>query len=200
MLTGADPGNEARDASEMIQRDKTVRELEHALPGDTGIVVIGSPELASQALNARGDVEVFVADTTGDGYGFVHRLDLNDRLAVDVPLAGLGSAVGDADLVLLETDALGPDSAICSIGSLTAAAVAAQLDTEVWLVAGVGRCLPAAMWEPLRAMVVSDEPWEDRHEVVSLDLVDRVVGPGGPVPVAEARFRTDCPVAPELFR
>ena len=50
----------------------------------------------------------------------------NDRLAVDVPLAGLGSAVGDADLVLLETDALGPDSAICSIGSLTAAAVAAQ--------------------------------------------------------------------------
>ena len=109
MLTGADPGNEAWDAAEMIQRDKTVRELEHALPGDTGIVVIGSPELASQALNARGDVEVFVADTTGDGYGLVHRLDLNDRLAVDVPLAGLGSAVGDADLVLLETDALGPD-------------------------------------------------------------------------------------------
>ena len=31
MLTGADPGNEAWDASEMIQRDKTVRELEHAL-------------------------------------------------------------------------------------------------------------------------------------------------------------------------
>ncbi len=200
MLTGADPGNEAWDAAEMIQRDKTVRELEHALPGDTGIVVIGSPELASQALNARGDVEVFVADTTGDGYGLVHRLDLNDRLAVDVPLAGLGSAVGDADLVLLETDALGPDSAICSIGSLTAAAVAAQLGTEVWLVAGVGRCLPAAMWEPLRAMIVSDEPWEDRYEVVSLDLVDRVVGPGGPVPAAEARFRIDCPVAPELFR
>ena len=200
MLTGADPGNEAWDAAEMIQRDKTVRELEHALPGDTGIVVIGSPELASQALNARGDVEVFVADTTGDGYGLVHRLDLSDRLAVDVPLAGLGSAVGDADLVLLETDALGPDSAICSIGSLTAAAVAAQLGTEVWLVAGMGRCLPAAMWEPLRAMVVSDEPWEDRHEVVSLDLVDRVVGPGGPVPAAEARFRIDCPVAPELFR
>jgi hypothetical protein len=130
----------------------------------------------------------------------VHRLDLNDRLAVDVPLAGLGSAVSEADLVLLETDALGPDSAICSIGSLTAAAVAAQLGTEVWLVAGVGRCLPAAMWEPLRAMAVSDEPWEDPHEVVSLDLVDRVVGPGGPVPAAEARFRIDCPVAPELFR
>ena len=200
MLTGAYPGNEAWDAAEMIQRDKTVRELEHVLPGDTGIVVIGSPELASQALTARGDVEVFVADTTGDGYGLVHRLDLNDRLVVDVPLAGLGSAVADADLVLLETDALGPESAICPVGSLTAAAVATQLGTEVWLVAGVGRCLPAAMWEPLREMIVSDEPWEDRHEVVPLDLVNRVVGPGGPVPVTEARFRTDCPVAPELFR
>ncbi|MEO0491898.1 MAG: hypothetical protein AAF081_00630 [Actinomycetota bacterium] len=200
MLTGADPGNEAWDAAESIERDTTVRELEHALPGDTGIVVISSPELASQALTGRGDVEVFVADTTGDGYGLVHRLDVNDRLAVDVPLAGIGSAVADADLVVLETDALGPDAAICPIGSLTAAAVAKQLGTEVWLVAGVCRCLPAPMWEPLRDMVVSDEPWEDRHEVVPLDLVDRVIGPGGPIPVAEAKFRIDCPIAPELFR
>ena len=113
--------------------------------------------VGGQALNARGDVEVFVADTTGDGCGLVHRLDLNDRLAVDVPLAGLGSAVGEADLVLLETDALGPDSAICSIGSYRRCGGGA-LGTEVWLVAGVGRCLPAAMWEPLRAMVVSMSP------------------------------------------
>jgi len=70
----------------------------------------------------------------------------------------------------------------------------------VWLVAGVGRCLPASMWGPLRDMVVSDEPWEDDHEIVPLDLIDRVIGPSGPIPVAEARFRIDCPVAPELFR
>ena len=200
MLTGADPGTEAWDAAELIQRDKTDRELEHALPGDTGVIVIGAPEIASRALTARGDIEVFVADTTGEGYGLVHRLDLHDRLAVDVPLRGIGSAVADGDLVVLETDALGPDGAICPVGSLAAAAIARQLGTEVWLVAGVGRCLPASMWTPLRDMVVTDEPWEDEHEIVPLDLVDRVVGPGGPVPVAEARLRTDCPVAPELFR
>ncbi|MEM9521987.1 MAG: hypothetical protein AAGA37_21945 [Actinomycetota bacterium] len=200
MLTGGDAGSEAWDASEMIERDKTPRELEHALPGDTGVVVVGSPELSTPALVGRGDIEVFVLDTTGEGYRLVHRLDINDRLAVDVPLRGLGSAVADADLVVLETDALGPDSALCAVGSLAAAATAKQLGTEVWLTAGVGRCLPASMWEPLRDMVVSDEPWEDDHEVVSLDLIDRVVGPGGPVPVAEARFRIDCPVAPELFR
>ena len=200
MLTGADPGSEAWDAAEMIERDKTGRELEHALPGDTGVIVIGGPELSSPALAARGDIEVFVVDTTGEGYGLVHRLDVNDRLAVDVPLRGIGSAVADGDLVVLETDALGPDGAICSVGSLAAAAIAKQLGTEVWLVAGVGRCLPASMWMPLRDMVVSDEPWEDDHEVVPLDLIDRVVGPGGPIPVAEARLRTDCPMAPELFR
>ena len=200
MLTGADAGSEAWDAAEMIERDTTARELQHALPGDTGIIAIGSPEIASRALTARGDVEVFVADTTGDGYGLVHRLDVNDRLAVDVPLRGLGSAVADGDLVLLETDALGPDAALCPVGSLTAAAVAKQLGTEVWLVAGVGRCLPASMWQPLHDMVVTDEPWEDDHEVVPLDLIDRVIGPGGPIPVGEAKYRVDCPVAPELFR
>ena len=200
MLTGVDAGSEAWDAAEMIERDKTARELEHALPGDTGVLVVGSPELGSQALAARGDIEVFVADTTGEGYGLVHRLDINDRLAVDVPLRGLGSAVADCDLVVLETDALGPDGAICSVGSFTAAAVAKQTGTEVWLVAGVGRCLPASMWEPLRDMVVTDEPWEDDHEVVPVDLIDKVIGPGGPIPTAEAKFRIDCPVAPELFR
>ena len=130
MLTGADAGTEAWDAAEMIERDKTDRELEHALPGSTGVIVIGAPEAASKALTARGDIEVFVADTTGEGYGLVHRLDLDDRLTVDVPLRGLGSAVADGDLVLLETDALGPEAAICVVGSLAAAAIAKQVGTD----------------------------------------------------------------------
>jgi len=199
MLTGPDAGSEAWDAAEMLERDKTDRELAHALPGDTGVVVIGAGELSSRALLSRGDIEVFVADTVGDGYALVHRLDVNDRLAVDVPLAGLGQAVLQADLVLLETDALGPDSALCNIGALSAAAVANAAGIPVWLVAGVGRCLPERMWEPLRDMVVTDEPWEDLYEAVPLEVIDKVVGPGGPVPAAEAKFRVDCPVAPELF-
>ena len=200
MLTGADARRDGWDAAEMIERDTTSRELEHALPGDSGVIVVASPEMAGRALAARGDIEVFVLDTTGDGYGFMHQLDVDDRFVVDVPLRGVGSAIADGDLVLLESDALGPDAALCPVGSLAAAAIAQQLGTPVWLVAGVGRCLPASMWTPLRDMVVSDEPWEDDHEVVPLDLVDRVVGPGGLIPVAEAQLRTDCPVALELFR
>ena len=200
MLTGPDPGAEAWDAAEAIDRDKTDRELAHAIPDESGVVVVGASEITSRAVGLRGDVEVFVADTVGDGYALVHRLDVNDRLAVDVPLAGLGQAVLQADLVLLETDALGPDSALCNIGALSAAAVANAAGIPVWLVAGVGRCLPERMWTPLRDMVVSREPWEDLHETVPVAIVYRVVGPGGPVPIAEVRFRVDCPVAPELFR
>lgn len=200
MLTGPDPGSEAWDAAEMIERDKTGHEVTHALPGDTSVVVVGAGELVGKALLARGDIEVFVADTVGDGDALLYRLDVADRLAVDVPLAGIGQAVLQADLVLLETDLLGPETAISSIGSLQAAAVANAAGIPIWLVAGVGRCLPQSMWEPLRDMVISDEPWEDLHELVPIELITSVIGPGGAIPASEAKFRTDCPVVPELFR
>jgi len=83
---------------------------------------------------------------------------------------------------------------------MSAAAVGRYLETPVWLVAGVGRCLPLRMWEPLTDRAIDDDPWHALFEELPLDLVDRVVGPSGPISVAEARLRVDCPVAPELFR
>ncbi len=84
-------------------------------------------------------------------------------------------------------------------GSRAAAAVARHAGVPVWLVAGVGRLLPARMWDGLRRRVEPDEPWDADDEFVPLDLVDRIVGPIGVEPVADALRRTDCPVAPELF-
>jgi hypothetical protein len=68
------------------------------------------------------------------------------------------------------------------------------------LVAGVGRIVPPSMWDGVRSRVVGTEPWDADLEVLPLDLVDRVVGPVGPIDVDEALRSTDCPVAPELFR
>ena len=70
----------------------------------------------------------------------------------------------------------------------------------MWLVAGVGRLLPERMWLPVRERVLTDETWDADDEAVPLDLVDRVVGPTGPLDVDAAIRRTDCPVAPELFK
>ena len=56
------------------------------------------------------------------------------------------------------------------------------------------------MWLPVRERVLTDEVWDADDEAVPLDLVDRIVGPDGIREVAEALRRTDCPVAPELFK
>lgn len=199
-LCAGDPRAELRAAIEEFESDRTPLELAHALPDEATIVVLGWPETIGAALPRRGDVEVLVVDVHGEGGGLVSRLVDGDVDAVDVPLAGLGAAVAASDLVLLEAAALAPGGFLGVAGSLAAAAVARHHDVPVWVVAGVGRLLPERMWEPVRDRALPGDPWEADDEVVPLALVDRIVGPTGPLPVADALRRTDCPVATELFK
>ena len=71
----------------------------------------------------------------------------------------------------------------------------------MWLTAGVGRMLPARMWDALagRRATRAADPWDLDEEVVPLSLVDQECGPAGLNSVEDAVRRTDCPVAPELF-
>ncbi len=108
--------------------------------------------------------------------------------------------MAEADLVLLESSAVGPHEFLAVSGSRAAAAVARHAEVPVWLVAGVGRLLPQRMWEGLRARLRDDDPWDADDEIVPLDLVDVIVGPTGPQAVEEALRRIDCPVVPELFK
>ncbi len=96
---------------------------------------------------------------------------------------------------------VGPDHALAVSGSLAAAAVAAQTDTPVWLLAGIGRLVPARVWEAVAAgLDEASDPWDAEVDAVPTRLVSRVGGPTGLESVAEAVARTDCPVAPELLR
>ena len=144
---------------------------------------------------------MLAVDALGEGSGLVRRLQYAGIDAVDVPTSGLGAAVASADVLLLEAVALGPTGFVAVSGSLAAATVARHAGVPVWLVAGVGRLLPARMWDALsgRLAGVPVEPWDLDEEVVPLALVDRVCGPGGLEAPADALRRTDCPVAPELF-
>jgi translation initiation factor 2B subunit (eIF-2B alpha/beta/delta family) len=200
MLTGTDPGTEAWDAVEALERDTTARELAHALPADSTVLVIGASEICGDAVLQRPDVEVLVADTVGEGYGLIGQLDARDHVAVDVPAAGVGAAAADVDLVLLEAEVMHAEAALARSGSLAAAAVAAQQGTPVWLAAGVGRVVPTRMYEYVADRSADVDPWDDEVEAVPLALVDKLVGPSGLMAVAEVRFRVDCPIAPELFR
>lgn len=201
VLTAGDPAAEIWEAAGEVQADPTAGELAHALPEDALVCVLGWPDEIAEALPRRGDTEVLVIDTLSEGSGFVSRLRYADVDAIDVPLAGLGAAAAAADLVLLESPAIGPSEFLAVAGSRAAAAVARQAGVPVWLVGGVGRLLPQRMWDGLRTRLDAIcDPWDAADEFIPLELVDRIVGPRGPEAVADALRRTDCPIAPELFK
>jgi hypothetical protein len=201
VLTSGDPGSEIWEAAGEVQADPTGTELVHALPEEATVSVLGWPDELGEVLSRRGDLTVLVIDTLSEGSGFTNRLLHADVEAVDVPLAGLGSAVAASSMVLLESSAIGPQELLAVAGSRAAAAVARHAGIPVWLFGGVGRLLPQRMWDGLRLRVEgAGDPWDAHDEVVPLDLVDHIAGPAGVEPVADALRRTDCPIVPELFR
>lgn len=201
-LSASDPAEEAWRCLDDHTTDPTARELAHALPDGARVAVVGHPWRAGEGLARRGDLEVRVIDVTGEGTGFVRELDRVDVKAVDVAVTGLASAAHAADLVLLEASVMGPTAAVCEPGSWAVAAVARTSDKPVWLVGGAGRIVPAGLWPPLvdRLRASSPHPWSADHDMVPLDLVDRLVGPEGLEDASSAVARPDVPDVAELRR
>jgi len=193
---------EAWRAVDEVAGDPTAAALAACLPADATVVVLGWPEQAVEAVRRRGDLEVLLVDGGGESSGLSSRLRRVGVEVADVPDAGLGAAVAGADLVLLEAWALGPGGVVAVAGSHAAAAVARHAGIPVWAVAGVGRVLPAPLWDALagRLRRSGEDPWERVEEVVPLGLVDQVAGPTGCQPAQEGARRADCPVAPELLK
>ena len=201
VLAAADPVAAAWRAAEQLQDDDTATQLLRALPDEGTVATLGWPELGGEALRRAGEVELLVIDAGGRWTGVVDRLARRGVDAIDVPEAGLGAAVAVADLLLLEASALGPGGFVGEAGSRAAAAVARHARVPVWVVAGVGRVLPARLWDALVTVLEADvDPWLADDEVVPLDLADQVVGPGGLSDAAAAVRRADCPIPPELLR
>jgi hypothetical protein len=201
MLCADRPRDEAWAVVEALEADSTPRELAAALPEDAVTVVLGWPELTAVALHRRGDLRVRAVDSLGEGGALAAALDSAGLDAVEVPESGTGAAVADADLVVIEALAMGPNALIAVAGSRAAAAVAHQQGLPVWAVAGAGRLLPGRLWQALLGRVDGrGDPWEREEEVLPLSLVDVVVGPWGALPPADAVRRTDCPIAPELSK
>lgn len=201
MLCAEDPMVEAREAVHAIGSDPTAGHLAAALPGDGCAVVVGEPDLVAAAVARRGDVRVVVVGLDGQAADCASRLGALDVDAYAVASRSVAAAVDCADLVLIEALAVGPHSALVPAGSRAAAALARHGDVPVWLAAGVGRLMPERMWGALVGRwSASVDPFDADDEELPLDLVDLIAGPAGPEEVADALRRTDCPVAPELFR
>jgi hypothetical protein len=202
VLTAADPIAAAWIAADEIDRDPTADLIARDLPDEATITIVGWPGIVAAGLRRRGDLEVLVVDSSGDGSALVRRLESAGVDAVDVAESGLGAAVTVSDLVLLEANAAGPPGVIAAAGSHAAAAVARHAGVPVWLAAGVGRILPHRLWEALTTRLddCEDEPWDRPEELVPSDLIDAVIGHNGTESPDDALARTTCPVAPELLR
>ena len=201
ILAAPDPVAASYQAAAELENDATDRHLARALPDDATVLVVGWPDAAAAALRRRGDLEVLVAEASGEGAALARRLgNAGNRVSL-VPDAGIAAAAVVAGLVVIEGRAAGPTGALVAPGSHAAAAVAARIGVPVWAVAATGRVLPARLWEALLARFdASGEPWERDSELVPAALVDGFVGPDGPVEVSDGLATSTCPATPELFR
>ncbi len=201
VLAAADPAQEAWRAADELRADPTSRSLADALPDGATATVLGSPWLVGAALTWRGDVESLVVDVRGEAGRLVYELDEAGADLAVVGESGLGAAVLASTIVLLEADAMGPGGLVAVAGSRAAAAVAQHAGVPVWVTAGVGRVLPAGLWEALVARLDEHpEPWAGGSELVPVDLVDVIVGPAGPESLEQALARAGCVTVPELTR
>src|SRR5438067_655666 len=202
VLTASDPSAAAWAAAEEIDRDPTADHVARCLPDDTTVAVVGWPTQTVEGLRRRGDVEVLVIESGGEGHALVRRLEGAGVEAADVLETGLAAAVSVSGLVVIEALAAGPDYLIAPAGSHAAAAVASTSGIPVWAVAGVGRVLPAPLWDALTTSLDDrgDEPWGRAEAVVPASLVDGVIGPEGLVDARAGLATATCPVVPELLR
>ncbi len=136
---------------------------------------------------------------------FVRRLERYD-VDVDPVDAGVAGVVcRSADVVLVEALAIDSDRAIVPLGSSTIAAAGVSAGAPVWLVAGVGRRLPAGFVDgdgrpDRRDLAEGVDPWDLDVEVLPTSIVTDVVGPHGRVPMGPPAIVAECPMAHELLR
>ncbi|MEM7323944.1 MAG: hypothetical protein AAF531_12725 [Actinomycetota bacterium] len=187
MVTCSDARAEARSVIDELRGDRTSRELAANLPDGGTVAIAGWPDLTVEALPRRGDVRVLVVDVEGQGPSVVRRLDRQDIEAEDVDAAKLAGIVEESDLVIVEAAAVGTAAALVDVGSVGLAATAKALNKPVWLVAGVGRILIEQYWQAVAERTAEpDQPaFLAAQEVLSMGLVDRLVGPTGPALPAE---------------
>jgi hypothetical protein len=204
MLTAPDPLATAWRLADEIESDPTPANLARELPDGAVVCTVGWPDLAAEAITRRGDVVVLAVDSDGSGAGMVRQMERSGIEVSDVSSAAAGTAAASAEIVLIEASAVSATEALCPVGSRALAAAAYCAEVPVWLVAGVGRRLPDALWQQVaRRYAESPEPWTFDAELVPIATVSHVVGPDGVAEITAASAASllapECPVAPELL-
>lgn len=190
------------NAVEQLEDDDPATALASALPDGARIATVGWPVAGEELLRRRGDLELFVVVRSSEDDFNVDRARDDGHQIADVALDGLAQAVIEADMVLLDTSAIGPRNALVPTGSLAAAAVASHLDRPVWVQAPTGAALPERLYDGVVARWNEsdrDPMWERPIEELGAEFIAQVVAPSGLFDVVQAVAASQCPIVPELY-
>jgi hypothetical protein len=205
ILAAADPGLGAREAMRMLESDRTADRLGATLPlldDDQVVAVVGWPEAVDLALLERLDVAAVALRLVGSDPAPALRRRVSDRgVRIVDPW---DPTLTDVARFLVLASAIGPDQCLVPAGTGDAIATLGSAVREVWVVGGVGRVLPARIYEIVRReSLAAIDVWDDDApavEELSLAQVDCIAGPRGVQRALDAAARSDCPVVPELLR
>jgi hypothetical protein len=197
VLAAPDPAAAARIAVRELEADRTGERLGATLPlldEDEVVAVIGYTSTVDDALAERFDIDAVAIRVDGDDPVASLRRRRSDH-AVRV-VDGWNPVLEHTSRLVVSATAIGPERALVPAGTGEALQLIGAGAREVWLVGGVGRVLPARVYE----MIVSSLPSDSDFEEVSVQRFDRIAGPRGLERPADATARVDCPVVPELLR
>jgi hypothetical protein len=198
VLAAPDPSEAAWDAEALMRDDRTPDRVAALLPfpADHPVAVLGWPELTGAACALRPDLETLVVRGRSGDDRWHARLARSDASARPVDL--IEAAVLEPSHLLVEVAGAGLEQVLVADGTADALSTLARPGLLVWLVAGVGRVLPARLFEAMLRSL--GDPQEHGFELLDVQVADRIAGPTGLVRPEQLLRRVDCPVAPELLR
>jgi len=205
ILAAPDATAGAREASQLLETDRTADRLGATLPlldDDQLIAVVGWPDTVDLAMVERFDVAAVALRVEGSdpapalrrraSEGRVRIVDPWDPLLTDVPR------------FLVPAAAIGPDQCLVPAGTGDALDVLGAVVGEVWVIGGVGRVLPGRLYDVVRQATFGavNDLADDVAPLEELPIgrVDCIAGPRGVQRASDAASRSDCPVVPELLR
>ena len=206
ILAAPEPRVAAREATTLLDADRTANRLAATLPllddGDL-VATIGWPHAVDEALAERIDIPAVSLRVDGlDAFGDLRYRQTERNVPVVDPWD-----VDTISLLLVPAAAIGPERALVPAGTDALLRDLGPRVRDAWLVGGVGRVLPARLFDAALAAALAAgqtdamlEPEEEPPDVLSLERVDRIAGPRGVEMPMDAAARVDCPIVPELLR
>jgi len=203
ILAASDASAAARDASRLLETDRTADRLGATLPlldEDQVVAVVGWPEAVDLAMVERLDLAAVALRVDGANPApALRRRASEQRVRIVDPW---DPTLTDVVRFLVPAAAIGPDHCLVPAGTTDALDTLGHAVREVWVIGGVGRVLPARIYDVVRrAALTATSPDDDAPvEELAIARVDCIAGPRGVQRASEAATRSDCPVVPELLR